>query len=94
MHRCGILQPCFAWQDIMDEGCKNWKTKSMFGVVCCLVLSSAVYVLWRARNEVKHAGHPRTEEQILKHIFWEVRSRVAGKGNFKKTRANISLCHR
>jgi hypothetical protein len=41
---------------------------------------------------VKHAGHPRIEEQILKRIFGEVRSRVAGKGKFKKTKTNITLC--
>jgi hypothetical protein len=42
---------------------------------------------------VKHDGHPRTEEQILKYIFWEVRSRATGKGKFKKAKVNISLCH-
>jgi hypothetical protein len=51
----------------------------MFGVVCRLVLSSTMYGLWRTCNEVQHVGHPRKEEQILKHIFWEVRSRVVGK---------------
>jgi hypothetical protein len=93
MHRCGILQPRFVWQDVMEEGCRNWRTKSMFRVVCRLVLSFAVYGLWRARNEVKHASQPLTNEQILKHIFWEVKSQVAGKGKSKKIKANISLCH-
>jgi hypothetical protein len=69
MHRCGISQPHFAWQDVMEEGCRNWRTKSMFGVACRLVLSSTVYGVWRACNEVKHAADPHTKEQILKHIF-------------------------
>jgi hypothetical protein len=93
MLRCCIMQPYFAWQDVMEEGCKSWCTTSLFGVVCRLVLRSfTVYGLWRARNEVKHGGHPRTDEQILKHIFWEVRSRVAEKRKFKN-KPNISLCH-
>jgi hypothetical protein len=41
----------------------------MFGVACRLVLSSTVYGVWRACNEVKHAAHPHTKEQILKYIF-------------------------
>jgi hypothetical protein len=45
MLRCCISQPCFAWQDVMEEGCKNWSIKLMFGVVCSLVLSSTLYCL-------------------------------------------------
>jgi hypothetical protein len=66
----------------------------MFGVVCRLVLSSTVQGIWRARNEIKHAGHPRTEEQILKLIIGEVRSRIASKGKFQENEENTSLCHR
>ncbi|XP_062145417.1 uncharacterized protein LOC133852669 [Alnus glutinosa] len=43
-----------------------------------LAISSIVYGIWRARNEIKHAGHPHTEMQILKLIIWEVRTRIAG----------------
>jgi hypothetical protein len=55
------------------------------------VLSSTVYGIWRARNEIKHHDQPKTEEQILKLIFGEVRSKISGKGSFKKTRKNLSL---
>jgi hypothetical protein len=48
--------------------------------------------IWRARNEIKHNGQPKTEEQILKIIVWEVRYRLLGRGRFKKTRANLILC--
>jgi hypothetical protein len=51
----------------------------MFGVICKLAISSIVYGIWRVRNEIKHAGHPHTEEQILKLIIWEVRTQIVGK---------------
>jgi len=74
---------------VIEEGCNHWKTKSMLGLTCRLVLSAAVYGLWRARNELRFGGHPRTEEQILKMIFWEIRFRLSGKGRFKKTLENV-----
>jgi hypothetical protein len=92
MKRCNVPSPCFDWQALIMEGCRSWKTKSMFGVICRLAISSIVYGIWRARNEIKHAGHPNTEEQILKLTIWEVRTRIAGKGKFQKTKENISLC--
>jgi hypothetical protein len=33
-----------------------------------------------------------SEEQILRMIFWEVRSRISGKGKFKKNRENVNIC--
>jgi hypothetical protein len=78
----------FKQNEMINEGCRKWKSKSMMGVLCRLVLSSTVYGIWRARNETKYHGKPKTEEQILKIIFWEVRSRISGKGKFKKNREN------
>jgi hypothetical protein len=43
--------------------------KTLKCMLCCLVLGSIVYYLWRTRNELKHAGQPRTEEQPLKKIY-------------------------
>jgi hypothetical protein len=62
----------------------------MFGVICQLVLSATVYGLWRDRNEIRFGGHPKTEEHILKLIFWEVRFLV--KGSCKKYLENVRLC--
>jgi hypothetical protein len=68
MQRCNLMTPSSDWQEVINEGSKKWKTKSMLGVFCRLILSSIVYGIWRARNEVKYNGQPRTEEQILKTI--------------------------
>jgi hypothetical protein len=65
----------------------------MLAVLCKLILSFVVYYLWQARNKIKFQGRPKTEEQILRLIFWEVRTRILGKGKFINSRENASLCH-
>jgi hypothetical protein len=65
----------------------------MLAVLCRLVLSSTVYHIWQGRNAIKFQGRILTEEQILRRIYWEVCSRISGKGKFPITRVNVSLCH-
>jgi hypothetical protein len=92
MQRCNIPNPPTDWDDLLEEECRTWKAKSMLGVLRRLVLSASVYKIWRAQNDIRHGGQPKTEEQILKFIFWEVRFRVSGKGKFKKNKENIRFC--
>jgi len=40
MERCNIPNPPNDWEDILEEGCRSWKTKAMRGVLCRLVLSA------------------------------------------------------
>jgi hypothetical protein len=81
---CGILSPSTSWNDVIAEGCNHWKTKSLMGTICRLLLSSTIYNIWWVRNEIKFGGHPQMEEQLLKQIFWEVRCRISGKGKFPR----------
>jgi hypothetical protein len=92
MHRCNIAAPVFDWPSVIATGCVQWKTKRLRGVLCRLALSSVVYHLWKARNEIRHQGRPKTEEQLLRLIYWEIRSRISGKGRFLKTKGNFVLC--
>lgn len=92
LHRCIVDNHPLGWDDVIREGCRNWKSKAMYDVLCKLVLRSTVYHLWRARNEIQHSGIPNTEDQILKVIIWEVRSRILGKGRFNKSLENFRLC--
>jgi hypothetical protein len=64
----------------------------MLGVLCRLIFGFAIHGLWKARNAIRFCGVPYTEEQILKRIFWDVRTWISGKGSFKKTRENVLLC--
>jgi hypothetical protein len=73
-------------------GRRSWKSKSMVDVLSRLVLSSTVYNLWPARNELKHKGQQKTEEHVLKVVIWEVCSRISRKWGFKKSRENFNLC--
>jgi hypothetical protein len=92
MHRCNIDVPVFDWPSVIATGCVQWKTKRLRGVLCRLALSSVVYHLWKARNEIRHQGRPKTEEQLLRSIYWEIRSCISGKGRFSKTKENFVLC--
>jgi hypothetical protein len=92
MQRCPGLACSLVWQDVLNEECRNWKKKTMLGVLCRLVFGSTVYSIWRARNEIRFHGHPKSEEQILKLIFWEVRTRITCKGKFMKIRENVRIC--
>jgi hypothetical protein len=92
MARCNVANPPTVWEDILQLAYSNWGSKSLKAILCHLVLGSAVYNIWCTQNELKHAGHPITKEQILKKIMWEVRTRFVGKGVFSRTRENLLFC--
>jgi hypothetical protein len=79
MARCNVANPPTVWEDILQLAYSNWGSKSLKAILCHLVLGSAVYNIWCTQNELKHAGHPITKEQILKKIMWEVHTRFVGK---------------
>jgi hypothetical protein len=80
------------WDHIVQQGCSSWFHKTLKCLIFRLVLGSTIYNIWLTRNELIHAGHPCSEEQILKKIVWEVRTRIVGKGKFPSTRENTLLC--
>jgi hypothetical protein len=45
------------------------ENKENVGVLCRVVLSSTMYNLWRAINEIKQNGRIKTKGQILQMIF-------------------------
>jgi hypothetical protein len=92
MQRCSNLNIPLDWQSVIDEGYNKWKTKKLMGVLCIPNLSSTVYHLWRARNEIKFLGRPKTEVQIAEVIFWVVHSQISRKCKFKKNTKNEALC--
>jgi hypothetical protein len=46
------------------------------------------------RNNIKHGNQPKTEEEIVKRITWEIRARMIAKGRFKRSMENLELCSR
>ena len=73
---------------------RQWNDKKMRANLCKLAIGSKVYNIWRYINEIKHGSHPKTEEQVVQQIKWEIRSRVMGKQNFNRTVGNERLCRR
>jgi hypothetical protein len=92
MVRCRFDRSLVIWNDIVQLGCNSWGKKTLHGLICRLVFGFVVYNIWHIKNEFRHDDVPKTEEQLLKHIFSEIRSRVAGVKVFPKTRENILLC--
>jgi hypothetical protein len=91
MARCRVDNPPIIWDDIILMGCSNWGSKTL-NPYFVVWLWGLLYIIWCTRNEIQHAGHPITEEQILKKILWEVRTRVIGSRKFPKTKENLVLC--
>jgi hypothetical protein len=60
--------------------------------LCRLSLGAVVYHLWMQRNDLKLGNQPRTEEEIVKRIIWEIRARMIAKGRFKRSMTNLELC--
>jgi hypothetical protein len=45
-------------------------------------------------NDLLHGNTPRTEEAIMAHIKWGVRSRILAKGHFKSLDKHLDLVYR
>jgi hypothetical protein len=68
--------------------------KSLKACLGRLCLGATVYQLWSQRNDLLHCNNPRTEEDILTQIKWEVRARVLAKGHFKCLGKSLLLVYR
>jgi hypothetical protein len=89
MQRCQENNSPITWDEVLKLGIRKWETITLKGLLYRLVLGLVIYNLWHTRNEIKHLSQPSFEEQILKKVLWEVRTRIAGKGKFPKTRENL-----
>jgi hypothetical protein len=84
MWRSNIIPPPTAWEVVVQLGVDTWKGKPLMTSLCRLGLGSSVYHIWR-NNAVKHGSYTKTKEKILSSVFWEIRTRILGKGRFKRT---------
>jgi hypothetical protein len=86
-----LESPSVILDEVLKLGIRKWKSKTLQGLLCRLVLGFVIYNIWQMRNEIRHFGQPSYEEQILKMVLWEVRTRIVGKGKFPKTKGNLVL---
>jgi hypothetical protein len=92
LRKCLIDDPCLSWDWSIECGIKDLKGKGMRESLCQLSLGAVVYHLWLQRNNLKKGNQPRTEEEIVKSITWEIRARMMAKCRFKRSIENMELC--
>jgi hypothetical protein len=73
MASCMISDPEVEWEDVAAWSTNELKgEKPLYQSVQALFWAT-VYHLWRQRNDLMHYNAPRSEEQIMAHVQWEVR---------------------
>ena len=65
MFRCRVTNVPIIWEHILQLGLNDWCCKSLKDMLCRLALGSVAYNIWCIRNEIKHAGHLKSEEQLM-----------------------------
>jgi hypothetical protein len=86
-----ILDPPVDWDSLCQWCVDHLKGSSLFATIYKLCLGSAVYHLWRHRNDLEHDNLLRTEEVLIRQIKWDVRSRLLGSCSAKKFENNMTL---
>jgi len=88
---CFIRYPKQAWEDIAEWSSSALKGKSLWNTLCRLCLDASIYHIWRQRNDLLHGNVPRSEEQIIAQIIWEVKTNILASSSFKDTVFNQRL---
>jgi hypothetical protein len=76
MSECLVSNYPSDWDEIAVWSVVALKGNNMVSCVRKLCLGVADYHLWLQRNSILHGKTPRTKEQIISRIRWEVRARV------------------
>jgi hypothetical protein len=91
MSSCFISDLKMEWGDIATWSSVALKGQGLWTTLCRRSLGAAVYHIWRQRNDLVHGNTPQTEEQIVAHVRWEVRSKIMNSGCFKDSVRNRRL---
>jgi hypothetical protein len=54
-----VLNPPTNWENEVTLGMQCWMGTKMNAYTCHMVLGSVVYNIWRIRNVVRYANHPK-----------------------------------
>jgi hypothetical protein len=79
MASCLIFDTFVEWSDVA-----NWSIAALKGMglqvsLCKLCFAATVYHVWKQMNDLCHGNTPRTEEDIVVQITWEVLSKIMAK---------------
>jgi hypothetical protein len=86
MHRRATVKTHLYFKRLMIKQMIYVKKKKrvVTATLCGLCFGATVYHLWRHRNDLLHDNSPRSEEDLVKQVKWEVRSRVLARCSAKK----------
>jgi hypothetical protein len=74
MRRCDLVDPLTSWDDVLAGGLHQWRKNNLNGNIYMMVYGSTVYNISQNRYKTKHGSQPKTEEQVMQKIIWEVRT--------------------
>jgi hypothetical protein len=83
--------PVVDWDDVAMWCMMQLKGKSLKTRLCKLSLGAVVYHIWIQRNNLIHGNVVCSEEGRIARIKWEIRSRLMGKGQYRRSMVNIRL---
>jgi hypothetical protein len=93
MSICLIPNPPIDWEEVVRLFVKDLQGTSLKANACRLSLAAVVYHLWRQRNALLHGNTPRTEEDIVSQVKWQVGSRLLAKGSKQSIGKNLVLAY-
>lgn len=91
MCKCAVGKTWVEWDEVVTLGIAELQGASFQDVVCKLALGAACYNIWKHSNYIHHGNKLNSEEQILKRIDWEVRTKNTGSRKFVNTATNMDL---
>lgn len=91
MQSCLELFSVVDWDDVAIWCTMQLKGKSLQTRLCKLSLGAVVYYIWIQRNNLIHGNVVCSEEGLIARIKWEIRSRLMGKGQYRRSMVNIRL---
>ncbi|XP_062173652.1 uncharacterized protein LOC133879125 [Alnus glutinosa] len=83
--------PTKEWDDLVEWSSVALKGKELWTTLCRLCFGAAVYHIWRQRNDLLHGNVPRTEEQIVAYIHWEVKTKFMASCRIMDSASNKRL---
>ncbi|XP_062158862.1 uncharacterized protein LOC133866371 [Alnus glutinosa] len=81
------------WEEVIWWFIKDLQGTSLKANACRLSLAAVVYHLWWQKNALLHGNTPKTEEDIVSQIKWQVGSRLLAKGSKQCTGKNLALAY-
>jgi len=79
MADCKVVDPPIDWELIVRWSSMHTKGKGLLSTSRKLCFAVTVYNLWMERNFLLHGRTPKTEEEILSRIRWEVKVIILAK---------------